>query len=225
MTTMLGLDTSGALCSVAIYRKSRIVEDTRLVERMHNTVVLEMIDGLLQRENVVKDQLDAVAFTCGPGSFTGVRISAAVAQGIAFANNALICPVASSMALAHAARERAVANSAKGVLTVIRSRKDSFYLAGFVLEQGELTRVIDDALFAGRDPPEGLDLCGWVVVGDEPPWRERVPDLRYDAEPKILASLVCELGIRQYQRGAGLDAAAGLPTYVVGDSPWRPMRG
>ncbi|MFB3106870.1 MAG: hypothetical protein ACE1ZA_18370, partial [Pseudomonadales bacterium] len=132
---------------------------------------------------------------------------------------------ASSMALAHAARERAVANSAKGVLTVIRSRKDSFYLAGFTLDEGELTRVIDDALFVGGDPPEGLALSGWVVVGDEPPWRERVADLRYDAEPKILASLVCELGIRQYRRGAGLDAAAGLPTYVVGDSPWRPMRG
>ena len=58
MTTMLGLDTSGALCSVAIYRKNRVVEDTRLVERMHNTVVLEMIDGLFQRENVVKGQLD-----------------------------------------------------------------------------------------------------------------------------------------------------------------------
>ncbi len=225
MTTMLGLDTSGALCSVAIYRKNQIVEDTRLVERMHNTVVLEMIDGLCQRENVVKGQLDAVAFTCGPGSFTGVRISAAVAQGIAFANNALICPVPSSMALAHAARARAVANSARGVLTVIRSRRNSFYLAGFALDEGELTRVIDDGLFTGGDPPEDLELSGWVAVGDEPPWRERIPDLRYDAVPKIQASLVCELGIRQYRRGEGLDAAAGLPTYVVGDSPWRPIRG
>ena len=97
MTTMLGLDTSGALCSVAIYRENRVVEDTRLVERMHNTVILEMIDGLCDRENITKGQLDVVAFACGPGSFTGVRIAAAVAQGIAFANNAVICPVSSSV--------------------------------------------------------------------------------------------------------------------------------
>ncbi len=225
MTTMLGLDTSGALCSVAIFRENRIVEDTRLVDRMHNRVVLEMIDELCRRENIASGQLDAVAFACGPGSFTGVRISAAVAQGIAFANNALIYPVPSSLALAHAAKERAVESSAKGVLTVIRSRKKAFYLAGYALDQGELTAVIDVGLFEGDDPPERLKLTGWVVVGDEPPWREGVPGLGYDAEPKILASVVCELGIRRHQRDEGLDASAGLPTYVLGDSPWRIPKG
>ncbi|MCZ6640553.1 MAG: tRNA (adenosine(37)-N6)-threonylcarbamoyltransferase complex dimerization subunit type 1 TsaB [Gammaproteobacteria bacterium] len=220
---MLGLDTSAALCSVAIYRENRMVEDTRLVERMHNRVVLEMIDGLCRRADIASGQLDAVAFACGPGSFTGIRISAAVAQGIAFANNALIYPIPSSLVLAHAARERAVSCSAEGVLTVIRSRKKAFYLAGYALDQGELTAVIDDGLFEGDDPPESLELAGWVVVGDEPPWWERVVDLRYDAEPKILASTVCELGLRRHKRGEGLDASEGLPTYVAGDSPWSPQ--
>ena len=221
---MLGLDTSGALCSVAIYRENQIVEDTRLVERMHNAVVLEMIDGLCHRESVSTGQFDVVAFSCGPGSFTGIRISAAVAQGIAFANDALVCPVPSSTVLAHAARERAISTSANGVLTVIRSRRKSFYLAGFELANGTLTRVIEDGLFEGDDPPEGLKLSGWVLVGDDPPWRERVPELSYDAEPRIQASTVCEIGIAQYDRGEGLDASAGLPIYVSGDSPWRPAR-
>ena len=91
-----------------------------------------------------------------------------------------------------------------------------------MLADGVLTRVIDDNLFEGDDPPEGVELTGWVVVGDEPPWRERVANLSYDAEPRIQASMVCELGIGQYERGEGLDASAGLPTYVTGDSPWRP---
>ena len=142
---MLGLDTSGAFCSVAIHKENRIVEDTRLVERMHNTVVLEMIDGLCQSEKIATGDIDVVAFACGPGSFTGVRIAAAIAQGIAFANSALICPVPSSLALSHAAIKQAMSCSAIGVLTVIRSRRNSYYPAGFALDEGRLTGVIGDS--------------------------------------------------------------------------------
>lgn len=225
MTTLLGLDTSAALCSVAIYREGRLIEHTRLVERMHNTVVLEMVDDLWRREGMEKGQLDVVAFSCGPGSFTGVRIAASVAQGIAFANDARICPVSSSLALASAALPLADFLTADGVLTAIRSRRNAFYLAGYALQGGELSNVMEDHLVDGDDPPNDLKVHGWLLVGDEPPWWRRVPDLVYETEPKIEATVVCELGMRQFERGESLDVAAGLPVYISGDSPWQPKNG
>ena len=100
MTTILALETSRALCSVAVQHNSERTEDTRNVERLHNEVVLTMIDSVCKRLAIHKSTIDVVAFAAGPGSFTGVRIAAAVAQGIAFGAGALVVPVESSRAMA-----------------------------------------------------------------------------------------------------------------------------
>ena len=102
MTKLLALETSGALCSVAIWRGEERFEDTRNVERMHNQVLLEMLDQLTENAAVAPADFDVVAFGAGPGSFTGVRIAAAVAQSVALVADAVVVPVASSRAMIEA---------------------------------------------------------------------------------------------------------------------------
>ena len=101
MTHILALDTSGSACSVALWSDAGLLighEET--AERQHTQRLLPMIKSLLIEANVNMSSLDAIAYGRGPGSFTGIRIAAGVAQGLAFGINCPVIPVSTLAALA-----------------------------------------------------------------------------------------------------------------------------
>lgn len=222
MTTILALETSRALCSVAVQRNGVLIEDTRKVERLHNEVVLTMIDALCVRAGVRRSEFDVIAFAAGPGSFTGVRIAAAVAQGIAFGSGARMAPVASSLAMALGS-QRQLTPAPRRIVTMTRSRGDAYYLAAFNVDAGVLTQEFDDALCTGW--PEALEQPGWHAVGDRPPWwdavQTRTAAVQWDGEISMTAGLIAELGLAAYVNDETVEPAGGLPRYVAGDSPWK----
>jgi tRNA threonylcarbamoyladenosine biosynthesis protein TsaB len=223
MSALLAVETSGPLCSLAIHVAGRWFEDTQIVERLHNRVVLQNLELLVASAGVSRNSFAAVAFGAGPGSFTGVRIAAAVAQGVAFASDALVVPVSSSRALAAAAcRDGAIPAGVAGLITVTRSRRDAYYLAGYTLaDSGIPAQSFEDWLHQGQQAPAGLpgDSLG---IGERPPWwPERQAFLEGVA---VTARVVGELAQQCLAGGEGLPAAAALPVYVAGDSPWHPAR-
>jgi tRNA threonylcarbamoyladenosine biosynthesis protein TsaB len=224
MTTLLSIDTSGTLCSLAICLSGRWFEDTRSVDRLHNQVVLASLESLVATAGVDRRSFDAVAFAAGPGSFTGIRIAAAVCQGVAFGCGAAVVPVSSSQALAAAARAHpGFPAEARRVLTLTRSRRDAYYLAGYQLQDDEPPQSqLPDRLHLGGDAP--LDLPGedWVAVGDVPPWWPSARSVLFDVP--VTAVTIGEIALDALARGAALPPAAALPVYVAGDSPWRPQR-
>ena len=119
MTNLLAVDTTTDACSVALahlesvpdaprtHKLAMCLEDTRFAPRLHGEQLLPMIDGLLgnpRAGGVNRGDLNVVAFNAGPASFTGVRIGAAVAQGLAFAVGAAVIAVPSSDVAAEAVR-------------------------------------------------------------------------------------------------------------------------
>lgn len=84
---ILGIETSTDACSVALSGPFPTLQYFEVVPRGHAAGLLPMIRDLLAECDVRPDQLDAIAFAGGPGSFTGLRIAAGVAQGLAFALN------------------------------------------------------------------------------------------------------------------------------------------
>ena len=105
MQRILAVETTTDVCSVALglVRAESSVEwvvEGRIAPREHNRLVLSLVDGLFDAAGAAQSQLDAVAFSAGPGSFTGVRIGAAVAQGIALGLDLPVAAVPSSEALA-----------------------------------------------------------------------------------------------------------------------------
>jgi tRNA threonylcarbamoyladenosine biosynthesis protein TsaB len=223
MATLLSVDTSGPLCSLGIYRSGRWFEDTRNVERQHNQVVLSNLDALVKVAGVTRRGFDAVAFAAGPGSFTGIRIAAAVCQGIAFACDAVAVPVSSSAALAAAACAHAHhAGRAGRILTVTRSRRDAFYLAGYELGGSTPRPWLPDRLHQGQQMPADLPDGDWTAVGDRPDWWPTDRTLLGDV--RVTAVTVGELALQALAQGEGVTPGAALPIYVAGDSPWQPRR-
>ena len=98
--TILGIETSQTACSVALYRKGEIVQVHREAPMQQAKLLLGMIDELLRSHDTPPNQLDAIAFGCRPGSFTGLRIAASVAQGLGYALDLPLIPISSLAALA-----------------------------------------------------------------------------------------------------------------------------
>ncbi|MCY3793478.1 MAG: tRNA (adenosine(37)-N6)-threonylcarbamoyltransferase complex dimerization subunit type 1 TsaB, partial [Gammaproteobacteria bacterium] len=118
MVRVLGIETSRQRCSAALLGDGTVREDTRKMARAHDEHILGLVDGLVAAAGVAPQDLDGIAFGCGPGSFTGVRIAASVAQALALGAGASVAPVSSTRALAVAAIEQRAVED--GVVVSIR---------------------------------------------------------------------------------------------------------
>jgi tRNA threonylcarbamoyladenosine biosynthesis protein TsaB len=97
---LLAVETSTQACSAALYIDGVICERFELTSNEHTRLILPMVDSLMSEAGLRPQQLDALAFGCGPGSFTGVRIATGVIQGIAFGADLPVVPVSTLAATA-----------------------------------------------------------------------------------------------------------------------------
>ena len=98
---ILGIDSSGMVASVAIVDEDIVIaEYTMNHKRTHSETLLPMIDEIVRTSEIKLEELDAIAIASGPGSFTGLRIGAATAKGLALAINKPIIPVKTCEGLA-----------------------------------------------------------------------------------------------------------------------------
>ncbi|WP_233117016.1 tRNA (adenosine(37)-N6)-threonylcarbamoyltransferase complex dimerization subunit type 1 TsaB [Aggregatibacter actinomycetemcomitans] len=124
--TLLALDTATEACSVALLRGGEKAHLERFAQREHTKHILPMVDEILAQAGIKLYQVDALVFGRGPGSFTGVRIGAGIAQGLAFGANLPVIPMSNLAAMAQAAY---VQYQSENVLTAIDARMNEVYFA------------------------------------------------------------------------------------------------
>ena len=91
---ILAIETSGDLCSVTLFfSENEYDERNILLKHIHSEKLIPVINDLQSSNNFSSSDLDAIAVSIGPGSFTGLRIGMTAAKGIAFAVNLPIIPV------------------------------------------------------------------------------------------------------------------------------------
>lgn len=218
--SVLAIETSGELCSVAFRDASGLREDTRHLKRSHNEALLKMLDELIAPGERLA--VDEVVFGAGPGSFTGVRIGAAAAQALALAADAPMRAIDSLTAIAYASRM----DTEDYCLIARYSRRDALYLGGFTHSQCDFPtptlrpRLITSAAeleLALNECP--VHLTASPLIGDELPaaWARPLELTWRPALPVTGATLVALA-----DRGAAPLVAPerALPSYVAGDHPW-----
>lgn len=157
----LCIDTSTAACSVAVYDQGRTacMHETR--PQVHSDRVLSMCDELLKNQNLSLEELDAIAVTRGPGSFTGVRIGISVAQGIGFSTGKKIASISTLALLAQALH---LENNSHNVYCIADARMNEVYHGGFVCDQGVMQNIGGEHIGLANEIvlPSGYD---WISTG------------------------------------------------------------
>ncbi len=217
MSTTLFIETSGPYCSLALRVEGADFVESRKLDRAHNQHVLAMLDTLYERAGWDRLSTNLIGFSAGPGSFTGVRIGAALAQAVGFACDAMIVPVESSLVLAMTAHQRFRKSE---WLTSIKSRKNLFYWTHYSVTEDKVYTIRETQLYE-RSPVWLEEMPGSVgIIGDKPEWLEEkwADELCIDVYPEANAVLDLVEGIHQEGKSRTPDEA--LPIYVDGDSPW-----
>lgn len=244
---LLALDTATEACSAALLIDGELTARYEVPGRGHAERLLPMVDALLAAAGLTVRALDAIAFGRGPGAFTGVRIAAGLAQGLALGADRPVVPISDLAANARLALDRHAAETgvtATRALVALDARLGEVYWGDArVRADGGVELVVErlarpDALepFAPDETPGGAGAAPpgapAVVVAAGHGW-SAYPALgaRFAAR---LASCRPELLPRAHEvaRLAALELAAGrvgraedaLPVYLRDDVATRSGR-
>lgn len=101
MSIILSIDTSTHVCSVAIHRSGNLMANADLfIEKSHSASLNQLIEQLLQHCDYEFNQLNGIAVSSGPGSYTGLRIGISTAKGLCYALDVPLIGVSSLDAMA-----------------------------------------------------------------------------------------------------------------------------
>ncbi len=85
MALILNIETATEVCSVNLARDGKVVAERESLEGLnHSKLLTVFIDEILSESNIKPEELDAVAVSKGPGSYTGLRIGVSVAKGLCY---------------------------------------------------------------------------------------------------------------------------------------------
>lgn len=166
-STLIALDTSGPACSVALLAGGNTLQTYELEAQKHTREILPLLDKLLQKGGIDKNAVEGIIISAGPGAFTGLRVGAAVAMGLAAAWDVPILPVSSLALLAATVRRHSGANK---ILAVMDARMGEIY-AG-LYENGECVGA-DRVCAPEAIPADWYD--GALVAGAGTVYAERFP--------------------------------------------------
>jgi len=216
---LLAFDTSTEACSAALLVDGELRLRLEYTERSHAELLLPMIDGLLAEAGLAPGDLDGLAFGRGPGAFTGLRIAAGVAQGLAFAAGLPVAPVSSLAAVA----ELVPAAAGEVVLACSDARMGEVYWGEFRREaDGSVTPLCAESVSSPAQVG-GTGTGAVHAAGNAlrvfPLLAGRLAELGLTLHAGLhpRADAVARLGARQIAAGAGVSAELALPVYVRDD--------
>ena len=105
---LLAIETATESCSVALSVEGQVFERSIVSPRAHADLLLPWVEELLSEGKLTLKELDAIAFSRGPGSFTSLRIGIGATQGLAWGADIPVVPVSSLQSAAQASVERGV---------------------------------------------------------------------------------------------------------------------
>lgn len=225
---LLLIDTTTDLCSVALTQDKKIIATLEADEvNAHSTALSELIVSVLQQNKLTVSDLYAVVLSSGPGSYTGLRIGAAMAKGLCFASDIRLVSVSTLQALAETARLAQVnlgqSTSDSLFIPMLDARRMEVYTALFDGEATPLNSVAAVVVepdfietitaVAGGSEPHKIILCGNGAEKCLPLLAHR--SIEY-MTIRCHASNLLSLALKKIERGDFEDIAYYEPFYLKG---------
>jgi len=242
---LLAVDTATEACSAAVLcPPERLFDRYEEPGRGHAERILTFVEAVLAESQLTLAGLDAIAFGRGPGSFTGVRLAASIAQGLAFAQGLPVVPVSDLRAVAQRALD--TAPQARSVIVCADARMHEVYWGCFRRGAGGLAEAVPDpasvasgdvmpsraehvgapeavALAAGLDEPVHGAGRGFIAYPElEVKLGGSLGAIHADLLPR--AAEIARLAILDFTAGLAVEAERALPVYLR-DEVARPPAG
>lgn len=211
---LLALETANEQCSVSIVDETQELFfqlDARA--KAQTQTILPMIDQGFTQLGISASELTAIAFSRGPGSFSGVRINAAVTQALAWANDLPVVPVSSLQALAQSAYRLF---GLKTVTAVLDARMNEVYIANFELDDADIMQVVDTEKLLNYDDAKQIAKFEMVGSGSVLIQPEQIQYKDLSATSQDIAT-IARADVKQKK---WVNAEQALPVYLR-DNAWK----
>lgn len=217
---VLAIDSSGLVASVAIVTEDELLaEYTINYRKTHSQTLLPMLDEIVKITNINLKDIDAIAISKGPGSFTGLRIGSATAKGLAMVLDIPIIPVATVDGLAYN-----LYKSDNIICPLMDARRNQVYTGLYKWIDGEFKVLLEQKPLDIEEISEEINKIAEEVIflGDgikvfEEQLIETIK-VNYSFAPAHLsrqrAGAIGALGIEYYKKGIMTDADEFVPTYL-----------
>lgn len=213
---LLAIDTSSKICNIAIMSEQEILAESSIANNFtHSKWLIPEIEHLLLRLNIDKKNIDIIATSVGPGSFTGLRIGITTAKMLAFAWQTKLVGIKTCAILSAALPVEDIYCS-----PLIDAQKDTVYQAVYFFQAGQLqeysaTKVI--TLSAAIDYLSTLDKPVYIMGDFKQANLPILPKNVQLVSPRLLlprASVLGELALQKINNGCSGDFLDLLPYYV-----------
>lgn len=215
---ILALDTSGLVASVALVSEDKLIAEYTIQDKLtHSQTLMPMMDSIKTLLGLEMETVDYIACAAGPGSFTGLRIGAAAAKGLALGLNVPLIPVPTLDALAYNVF------AAEGIICpIMDARRQQVYTAFYAWKDGRLCRLNEERAI-------GMDVvleeaaafgCPVTFVGDGVPVHKkaiqqnplfRVAPVGFDRQR---GACIAALAMEKIAAGETAPGREFIPTYL-----------
>ncbi|MDI1234424.1 MAG: tRNA (adenosine(37)-N6)-threonylcarbamoyltransferase complex dimerization subunit type 1 TsaB [bacterium] len=207
---ILCIETSASLCSVAVIKNDNIFFLDSSRSMAHSEILMELVIGCMKHANCKMDELNAIALSGGPGSYTGLRIGCSSAKGLCYGLNIPLIAIDTLQIIAYAARENNP--NFKQYWAMVDARRMEVYHALFNHNLEQITPAISAILNATDFNPDNLSdsvmLCGDGA--------EKATEVLNMPDAKVIANAksMCELAKQAYINSDFKDVAYFEPFYL-----------
>lgn len=221
---ILGIDTSSIVATAALLSEEKLIcEHIINNEKNHSQKMMGVIDGVMSDSGMDLNMVDAIAVAKGPGSFTGIRIGMACAQGIAHALNKPIIGVNTLDGLGYN-----FMNSTSLLCPVIDAQRKEVYTCLFKWNKGEMIRLWDYKMERVEKLADALaSLKSDIIIMGDGIYliEEHIEELKADnpqlsikiSHPAFLmprASSIAAVGLKEYKMGRVDSCFSVKPFYI-----------
>lgn len=229
-TRILAIDTATEACSVALWNNGEKHALFEICPREHTQRILPMVQQILAESGVSLNQLDALAFGRGPGSFTGVRIGIGIAQGLAMGADLPMIGVSTLATMAQGAFRQMGATQ---VLAAIDARMGEVYWGQYQRQNdGVWVSENTEAVFTPERAQQNvMVLAGeWASVGTGwgtyPDMAAATPIMLVDGQITLpQAEDMLPLALVDFALGKMTAVENAQPTYLRNEVTWKKLPG
>lgn len=214
MAIILSIETSTPICSVALHQEGKLLFLQELEEAgAHAEKLMGLIESVLDSQQISVHDLDAIAVSEGPGSYTGLRIGVSTAKGLAFAGDLKLIGVSTLKALALGAKQTCA--SQELIISMLDARRMEVYREIYDAELNVIS-PLDAEILDQNSYQEILQKGQVCFVGDAVTKVSEIiahPNAKFLKIP-VSADLIGQAGFQKYKNQEFEDLAYFVPNYL-----------